>query len=269
MLELTAIPFSPWSEKARWALDHHGCDYREVDYAPVVGEWRLRWRMRRPFARISVPVLRSGDRWLVDSFDIARHADAIGRGTTLFPPDALDEIVEWNRRSEAALAAGRAILMRTWASTPELAVAALPAGLPRALHPLALALGHRRLRAFMTKYAIREDDRSHDEVLGRTLESLERALAGRLHLVGDRFTYADIAMALTLQQVRPVDPRYIVRLPGLPPAGMNLPALEARHAGLFAWRDTLYARFRRPGAGADAREPAPALLHRPLEEERA
>lgn len=85
MLEFTAIPFSPWSEKARWALDHHGCDYHEIHHAPVVGEWRLRAQMRRPFGRLTVPVLRDGDRWLTDSFDIARHADAIGHGTTLFP----------------------------------------------------------------------------------------------------------------------------------------------------------------------------------------
>lgn len=252
MLEFTAIPFSPWSEKARWALDHHGCDYHEIHHAPVVGEWRLRAQMRRPFGRLTVPVLRDGDRWLTDSFDIARHADAIGHGTTLFPAHALEEIVHWNRRSEAALAAGRAILMRTWARTPELAVAALPPGLPRALRPLALRLGRFRLRAFMAKYGIREDDHSHDEVLREALEELEKALAGRIHLVGDRFTWADIAMALTLQQVRPVDPRFIVRLPGLPPAGMNVPELESRHAALFAWRDTLYARFRGRGAAATA-----------------
>jgi hypothetical protein len=62
MLELTAIAFSPWSEKARWALDHHRCDYRELAYEPIVGEYVLRWQMRRPFGRLTVPVLRDGDR---------------------------------------------------------------------------------------------------------------------------------------------------------------------------------------------------------------
>jgi glutathione S-transferase len=56
-------------------------------------------------------------------------------------------------------------------------------------------------------------------------------------------------MALTLQQVQPVDPRYIVRMAGLGPAGMNVPELESRYAGLIAWRDDLYARHRRPGGG--------------------
>jgi len=53
-------------------------------------------------------------------------------------------------------------------------------------------------------------------------------------------------MALTLQQVHPVDPRAIVRMDGLGPSGMNVPELETRHAGLIAWRDDLYARHRRP-----------------------
>ena len=81
------------------------------------------------------------------------------------------------------------------------------------------------------------------------LDALEQALGDRHHLVGEAFSYADIAMALTLQQVAPVDPRHIVRMAGLGPAGMNVPELESRYAGLIAWRDALYARHRRPGGG--------------------
>ncbi|MEZ4281133.1 MAG: glutathione S-transferase family protein [Myxococcota bacterium] len=249
MLELTAIAFSPWSEKARWALDHHRCDYRELAYEPIVGEYVLRWQMRRPFGRLTVPVLRDGDRWWTDSFDIARHAESIGHGAPLFPKDRLAEIADWNRRSEAALAAGRAILMRSWSDTRELAIAALPDRIPEALKPLFLPVGRQRLRSFMARYAIREQDRTPEETLTRELDALEQALGDGRHLVGDAFSYADIAMALTLQQVAPVDPRYIVRMAGLGPAGMNVPELESRYAGLIAWRDELYARHRRPGGG--------------------
>jgi glutathione S-transferase len=248
MLELTAIAFSPWSEKARWALDHHRCDYRELAYEPIVGEYVLRWQMRLPFGRLTVPVLRDGDRWLTDSFDIARHAESIGGGAPLFPGDRLETIADWNRRSEAALAAGRAILMRSWANTRELAIAALPDRIPEALKPLFLPIGRQRLRSFMARYSI-EGDRSPEDVLTTELDALERALAGRRYLLDDTFTYADVAMALTLQQVQPVDPRYIVRMAGLGPAGMNVPELESRYAGLIAWRDDLYARHRRPGGG--------------------
>jgi len=38
MTELVGIPFSPWSEKARWALDVRRVPYRKVTYAPLLGE---------------------------------------------------------------------------------------------------------------------------------------------------------------------------------------------------------------------------------------
>lgn len=259
MRTLVAIPFSPWSEKARWALDHHGIAYHEASYTPVVGEYALRWQMRRPFGRITVPVLRDGDRWLTDSYDIARHADRIGRGSPLFPAGSIAEITAWNERSEIALAAGRAILMQRFARSPELAAAALPFRLPGTLAPIGQRLGRLRLARFMAKYGIRPDDDGPREVLAAELEGLERVLAdGRFHLVGGRFSHADIAMALTLQQVRPVDPRWIVRMEGLGPAGMNLPELEERHAALFAWRDALYAGHRRPERGQLASPTSPS-----------
>lgn len=245
MLVFTTIAFSPWSEKARWALDHHRVAYREAPYTPLLGEYALRFRMRKPFGRISVPVLYDGHRWLTDSFEIARYAEEIGRGTPLFPSDAFTQIAEWNQRSEAALAAGRAILMRTWVDTPELAAAALPPGLPAALKRLLLPLGRQRLGAFMAKYRLAEGEDA-DAVLTTELDVLARALSGRRYLVGDSFSYADITMALTLQQVKPVDPHYIERLSGLGPDGMNVTELERRYADLIDWRDELYAKHRRP-----------------------
>src|SRR4051812_21189698 len=121
MIELTALPFSPWSEKARWALDHHRIDYQYHEHIPLLGEIRLRILMRKPRGRVTVPVLHDGDAWITDSFEIARYADRIGRGARLFPDDKLPEITEWNLRSEAALGAGRALRMLASADDPDLA----------------------------------------------------------------------------------------------------------------------------------------------------
>ena len=38
MVDLYSLVYSPWSEKARWALDHHRIAYRRVRYEPVIGE---------------------------------------------------------------------------------------------------------------------------------------------------------------------------------------------------------------------------------------
>jgi glutathione S-transferase len=40
--ELLGLPYSPWSEKARWPLDARRVPYKNVTYAPWVGEPLLR-----------------------------------------------------------------------------------------------------------------------------------------------------------------------------------------------------------------------------------
>jgi hypothetical protein len=46
MTELLALPYSPWSEKARWALDVRGVPYDYRRYQPVLGELALRVKLR-------------------------------------------------------------------------------------------------------------------------------------------------------------------------------------------------------------------------------
>ena len=55
--ELVSLSYSPWSEKARWALDHHGIEYRNIAYTPMLGVPRLRMRLRAMRAKITVPIL--------------------------------------------------------------------------------------------------------------------------------------------------------------------------------------------------------------------
>jgi glutathione S-transferase len=245
MIELTALPFSPWSEKARWALDHHRIDYRYNEYIPILGELKLRIAMRRPSGLVTVPVLHDGAAWLTDSFEIARYADRVGRGPRLFPGDKLAEVAEWNRRSEAALAAGRALAVLASAADPDMALAVLPPGVPSALKPLLSPIARKGMEIFIAKHRMREGAGSHAAVLERELDALSSALSGRRYLLGDTLSYADIAMAVVLQVVSPVDARYMPKLPGI----RALPGeLEHRYADLIAWRDQLYAQHRRPDA---------------------
>jgi glutathione S-transferase len=74
------------------------------------------------------------------------------------------------------------------------------------------------------------------------LTELSGALAGREHLLDD-FSYADIAMACALQQVAPVDDRFIPLTPGMRRCTTD-PELAAEFAAAVAWRDRLYERFR-------------------------
>ncbi len=116
-LTLVGEGFSPWTEKARWALDHHGVRYHYEEYVPLVDEPWLRLRARRLGGRISVPFLLGPGVALGDSFAIAREAERIGHGAALLPPHLLPLIETWNERSERLIAAGRAqVLARTDAS---------------------------------------------------------------------------------------------------------------------------------------------------------
>lgn len=249
MLVLTALPYSPWSEKARWALDHHRMEYREEEHVPLLGDIKLRIRLRKPTGRVTVPVLYDGHAWLTDSFDIARYADGLGSGPRLFPPDKLAEVTAWNQRSEAAMAAGRAFFMLASANDPELALAALPPGVPSALKPLLLPVAKKGLQLFIAKYRMREGESSHKNVFTREFDGLSKALSGRRYLLGDTFSYADIVMAVALQMVSPVDERYMRRLPGLG-AETDGGELRRRYQDLLEWRDELYEKHRRPAAQA-------------------
>ena len=87
MPELLGLPYSPWTEKARFSLDARRVPYTFRHYQPLVGEPALRLKLRRPLGRVTVPVLTTGDgRVLADSMDIARWGDGRGEGPRLFPP---------------------------------------------------------------------------------------------------------------------------------------------------------------------------------------
>src|SRR5262249_30134198 len=114
-----AMPYSPFSEKARWALDHHAVAYRELGHVPMLGEPRLRLVARRPFGRVWAPLLVDGAEVFTDSYEIARHAEKIGSGTPLFPAPHEPEIAAWNERSEAAMAAVRGLVVAGIAASRE------------------------------------------------------------------------------------------------------------------------------------------------------
>jgi glutathione S-transferase len=245
MIVFTSLAYSPWSEKARWALDHHQLAYKAEDYVPVLGEFKLRLRLRKLSGRITVPVLYDGQSWLTDSFDIARYADRVGQGARLFPDERLAEISQWNERSEAALAAGRALLMLAMADNADFGLGFLPLRVPTALRPLLVPVAKKGIAAFIAKYRMRDAADRHEAVFRRELDRLAKELAGRSYLLGDAFSYADIAMALTLQGISPVDERYLARVPGTSDNAFSSELLQS-YAPLFAWRDELYRRHRRP-----------------------
>lgn len=242
--QLIHLPYSPWSERARWALRASGAAHRRRTYQPLVGELELRRLLRRWRGPVSVPVLvRPGQPALGDSWDIARWADTAGR---LFPADRLADLERWNHRADEAMAAGRALALARVLASDDALDELTPPPLRR-LGGLARAVSRAGTARTRRKYGgDRRDLAGHLAILEQFLADLRRALgpdpaAAPATLLG-RFTYADISTAQALAFVRPPADT-ILRLGPHTRRLFGDDALAERHADLLAWRDALYDRF--------------------------
>jgi glutathione S-transferase len=254
---LVAAWFSPWSERARFALDHHRIDYVEEEYTPMLGEPLLRLRTRVFRGRLSVPVLFHEGRVIRDSVEIARHAERVGSGAPLFPSGAEAEIARYVELATGLMEAGRVVSMPRMIRDPAVGRESLPPALPA---PLRAALSP--FVGMGTAYVARKYRVSAfplDETratIRRALEQLRTALRGRSTLLAD-FTFADIAAAVALTVVRPVEHPVMPLGPAMR-AAFTEPALADEFGELLEWRDRLYAERRsaRPGAPIRGRKPA-------------
>jgi glutathione S-transferase len=242
MLELHHLSYSPWSERARWVLEHHGLEYRSRPYTPMIGELPLRFRTGRFRGRITVPVLFTGDGAIADSTDIALYADRIGAGPKLLPGADEPFIREWIARSERALGAGRALVTRRTGESPDALLESVPPAL-RALGPVGRALGQSGVRFFVEKYGLASHDAADDvRVIAEELDALRAALGSRETLLGS-FSYADVVATSVVQVVSPVE-HPALKLGPATRAVWETPELRDRYADLVAWRDRTYTRYR-------------------------
>ncbi len=241
--ELLSIAYSPWSERARWALSCRGvaCDTRA--YQPLIGEPELRWRLRKWTGPVSVPVLFTTDGALDDSFRIAQYAAQHGDGAELFPAGQEAKIAAWNVQSERALAAGRALSLARVLQNREALLEMVPRPLrkmPGAVHLATAGIG-RTLR----KYGATAQGNA--EGLKVALDSLRVDLAQSPSTLEPRtlladFSYADITMAQLLAFVRP--PASGLKIGRANRAAFTDDDLAAQSPDLLAWRDALYAKYR-------------------------
>ena len=165
MRTLYGLAQSPYTEKARWALDHHAIAYRYHEHVPMLGEvfLRLKARGRPTGTKASVPLLVDGPDVLPTSLAIARYADRVGRNAALFPEEQLDEILRWADLSDRILDIGRARVMEGLRTNPEAQREALPSFIPGvlrgALAPMAVSGG----MFLAAKYHIPKDAKSRAE----------------------------------------------------------------------------------------------------------
>ncbi|MCB9687996.1 MAG: glutathione S-transferase N-terminal domain-containing protein [Alphaproteobacteria bacterium] len=247
---LLHLPYSPWSERARWALDLRGVPYRSEHYQPVLGEARLRRLRTEATGPLTVPVLIMRERVLTDSREIARFAEAEGGvGPTLFPEGRDLEIHRLDALADTALAAGRGLALRRTLQDPDALAEMLPGSL-RWTGPAGRAVSAWGIRRVLRKYDV---DQPSDEALRQrataALDELRAALAeapdpaeGQVRTFLGQLSYADLTAAQALAFVRP--PATGLRMGPANRRAFTDPVLAERHADLLAWRDALYAAFR-------------------------
>lgn len=242
--KLVVLHVSPWSERARWALDHHGIEFDTVQHAPFLGERRLRKLVGRTDGPATVPVLVDGDAVIADSWEIVQHADRTGVGTPLVPDEHEAAIRDWMRRVDEASSHGRALVVGAMLQSPAALDEGLPPALPAFLRPMLRPITRYGTRWFGRKYGLRFDAiAEHEAAMRDLLERVQSTLKDRRYLLGT-FTYADIVAAGFVQGFSPVADEWLKLGPGTRQAWTR-PTLASDFADVVKWRDELYAAHRR------------------------
>lgn len=252
---LRVLPVSPWSERAAWAMHHHRIAYVRTEHVPLVDELVERWRRRTLRAHVRAPTLETerGER-IEGSAAIARWADAHGEAAPLWPREHDGELWRWHVYAERALEAARAVTTRQLRRDPRTWSALLPEPIPAPARRWLAPIGRQGLDFVIQKYALNalDDQRARAQQRRAFAPLLEALDQGLEHLVGERFTWADVAMATALQLVAPPGPEYL-EVPAPVRAAQTQHELIEELDAALAWRDALYARHRglpRPGDGA-------------------
>ncbi|MBX3215050.1 MAG: glutathione S-transferase [Labilithrix sp.] len=238
---LYGLSQSPWTERARWALDHHGVAFTYHEHVPMLGEVLLRRKARTKKA--TVPLLIDGADVVMGSFEIARHAERIGRGAPLFPRDKDAEIARWVDVGERILRVGRAWLFRRLLASKAAQAEALPSFIPGGLRGALTPSAALAIRFLAKKYDVPADvDAEVEHTLRPLLQDVRAALAGGAYLLApSSFSLADLAIASALGAVRPRDASPL--RPATREAWTN-EAVAADFGDVLAWRDTVYGKHR-------------------------
>lgn len=198
-IKLYQFCISHYSEKARWALDYKGVNYKPINLLPGQHA-RTITQMTR--ADSSVPVLDHDGQIVQGSAQIVDYLDQVFPDNPLTPEDPVlrEQALEWEKKLDEQ--AGPAI--RTWVyhyflQRPKVVIPLLAAGTPF-YNRILLSLAFSRVDEIMRKWM--KINQKTADAAQQTLEQLITELADiyrqRPYLVGDQFSRADLAAAALL-----------------------------------------------------------------------
>jgi glutathione S-transferase len=245
-VELTGLAYSPWTERARWALDHHRIDYRYAEHVPLLGEPVLRWKARRAglSGRTTVPLLRGENTALMDSMDIIRWADVQGSGESLRADS--QTVADWLPAIEDGLSAVRARVTAGVLADRAAQVASAKAAVPDLLAGVFAPVAVQGARFIARKHRVDLDDREAHRSTCRSLaERMRKQIGGRTFADGERIGALDLLFCSFLQGIGPVGAPWMPLDPAIERVWTDAPLAE-EFGDLLAWRDRLYSAHRTP-----------------------
>jgi glutathione S-transferase len=245
MIELYQFELSPFAEKIRIILDYKGLQYKKIEVVPGVGQLEI----FRLSGQRQVPVIKDGNTVVADSTAIALYLDRTYPDKPLFPTDdrskALCTIMEaW---ADSSIASNGRKCMLGALKNNNLRSSILPSGTPDLLKNLVSAIPNELIDAVgmgvgLTPNGLKE---AQDE-LHRELTALCQLLSQGPYLLGSQPTLADLTVAALSMSIKIPEGPYLnipanLKGKGIP-GFVDNPAYEI----FFAWRDRLYAEYRRP-----------------------
>jgi glutathione S-transferase len=238
----TGLAVSPYSERAKWALDHHGLAYRYKEHVPLLGEIALRRKVRRfALPKATVPILEADGEIFPNGLDIARYADRAGSGTKLFPADHEAAVNEWNGVADALLDVGRAWVLKNLAESRAAQKESLPPFVPGfargAMAPMTKRVALYLLKKHESTHAIEAEV---TKTVRPLLEKIRAARGPRPTLL-ETFSYADITVCASLTMLRP---RKEATLGPATRETWTHAELAREFDDLLAWRDDVYRNHR-------------------------
>jgi glutathione S-transferase len=231
-MKLITIPFSHFCEKARWGLDRARLTYVEKGYAPVMHMLAV-----MPLGSRTAPVLIDRGRIVRGSSAILELCDAQGHAPVpLYPEDTATrrEVEKLVARYDIRLGTATRLWLYSWAlddhdELMRLGSVGLSPGQRRRLRRMLPVV----TRALRMAFGIGPE--THERSARRADEELElvsdRLSDGRLYLVGERFTAADLTFAALAAPIL-MPPGYGGGAITVPPAPATLAAEIER------WRKT-------------------------------
>jgi glutathione S-transferase len=246
MLELYQWELSQYSEKVRLILDYKGLDYRKIEVTPGMGQVEL----FRLTGQKQVPVLKDGHKYIVDSTAIAKYLDSEypdrpviptnpkKRATALLLEDWADESIGVKGRKALFAAISQDQSFRKSllpVSTPDFFKSMIEGVPADFLSVLGFGVGFSPDVVSSAIASLRQD-----------LDILTELLADSPYLLGDEPTIADLTVAgLSILLKFPEGP-YLDLPESLRGKGLPILADNPDYDAFFAWRDRIYAQFRKP-----------------------